>query len=243
MRQLAASRAYPERGQHGRAVHTLGLRIAGGRLAPGEPLPTEEELVGELGVGRSALREAMKVLVGKGLVESRTRTGTRVRPREAWHLMDPDVLGWRYQDSPTLADLDDLAGLRVAIEPGAARLAAEQAGPDGVRGIEEALAAMRAAVADPESFIEADLGFHAAVFAASGNALLVHLHRMMAIALAAVRHVHTREPGRYAASVELHERVLVAIRRHHARKAEEVMRQLVMGARDDLRFYTGQAKS
>src|SRR5262245_27447984 len=98
--------AYPLRGQHGRVVHTLGTLIAGGDLAPGEPLPTEEELVGELGVGRSALREAMKVLGGKGLVESRTRAGTRVRPREAWHLIDPDVLGWRYQASPTLADLE-----------------------------------------------------------------------------------------------------------------------------------------
>ena len=243
MTRPVPSRAYPLRGQHGRVVHTLGLRIAGGDLAPGEPLPTEEELVGELGVGRSALREAMKVLGGKGLVESRTRAGTRVRPREAWHLMDPDVLGWRYQNSPALADLEDLAGLRVALEPGAARLAAEQATPDGVRGIEEALAAMRAAVCDPEPFIGADLAFHAAVFEAGGNALLVHLHQMVAIALAAVRHVHTRDPARYSTSVDLHERVLIAIRRHHVRKAEESMRQLVEGARDDLRFYTGQAES
>jgi GntR family galactonate operon transcriptional repressor len=235
--------AYPLRGQHGRVVHTLGTRIAGGDLAPGEPLPTEEELVGELGVGRSALREAMKVLGGKGLVESRTRAGTRVRPREAWHLMDPDVLGWRYQASPTLADLEDLAGLRVALEPGAARLAAEQATADGIRHIEKALAAMRATVADPESFVEADLVFHAAVFQASGNALLIHLHKMMAIALAAVRHVHTRDPARYATSVSQHERVAIAIRRHHVRKAEESMRQLVEGARDDLRFYTGTAET
>lgn len=243
MTRPAPSRGYPLRGQHGRVVHTLGIRIASGDLAPGEPLPTEEELVGELGVGRSALREAMKVLGGKGLVESRTRAGTRVRPREAWHLLDPDVLGWRYQKSPAPGDLEDLAGLRLALEPGAARLAAEQATPDGIRGIEEALAAMRATLGDPEPFIEADLRFHAAVFEASGNALLVHLHQMMAIALAAVRHVHTREPARYSASLDQHERVLIAIRRHHARKAAESMRELVEGARDDLRFYAGQPES
>ncbi|HEY7431515.1 MAG TPA: FadR/GntR family transcriptional regulator [Streptosporangiaceae bacterium] len=234
------SRAYPRRGQHGRVVHTLGARIAGGDFVPGEPMPTEEELVGELGVGRSALREAMKVLGAKGLVESRTRAGTRVRPREAWHLLDPDVLGWRYRHAPAASDLDDLAGLRVALEPGAARLAAERATPAGVRGIEEALAAMRASVGDPVPFVEADLAFHAAVFEASGNALLVHLHQMMAIALAAVRPVHTRDPARYAAAVGQHERVLAAIRRHHAHKAAESMRLLVEGARDDLRFYTGQ---
>lgn len=235
-----ASRGYPDRGLHGRVVHTLGERIAGGALAPGDPLPTEEELVSELGVGRSVLREAMKVLAGKGLLESRTRAGTRVRAREAWHLMDPDVLGWRYQNSPGLADLNDLAGLRIALEPGAARLAAMQARPEDIQGIEEALAAMRACAADPEAFIAADLAFHGAVFCASGNALLVHLHRMMAIALAAVRHVHTHDPERYSASLARHERVLAAIRRRHVRKAEEAMRQIVEGARDDLRFYTGQ---
>lgn len=233
------SRAYPPRGQLGRVVHTLGARIASGELAPGEPLPTEEELVGELGVGRSSLREAMKVLGGKGLVESRTRAGTRVRPRAAWHLMDPDVLAWRYQTAPGLADLEDLAGLRVALEPGAARLAAEHPTADGNRRIGEALAAMRAAVTDPESFIAADLSFHAAIFQASGNALLIHLHTMMAIALAAVRQVHARDPARYAAAVGQHARVAIAIRRHQVRKAEESMRLLVEGAREDLRYHAG----
>ena len=94
-----------------------------------------------------------------------------------------------------------------------------------------------------ESFIEADLAFHAAVFEASGNALLIHLHKMMAIALAAVRHVHTRDPARYATSVSQHERVATAIRRHQARQAEESMRQLAEGARDDLRFYAGTPRT
>lgn len=240
MTRRAAPHAYPERGQHGRVVHTLGARIAGGALVPGDPLPTEEQLVGELGVGRSALREAMKVLAAKGLVESRTRVGARVQPREAWHLLDPDVLGWRYENAPALGDLGDLAGLRIALEPGAARLAAEHATVDGVRRIEEALAAMRAAVADPGLFIQADLAFHAAIFEASGNALLIHLHRMMTIALAAVRRVHTHDPQRYVTSLAQHERVLTAVRRHHMRKAEDSMRGLVEGAREDLWFYSGQ---
>jgi GntR family transcriptional regulator, galactonate operon transcriptional repressor len=67
MTRPVPARAYPLRGQHGRVVHTLGMRIAGGDLAPGEPLPTEEELVGELDVGRSALREAMKRRLVEGV--------------------------------------------------------------------------------------------------------------------------------------------------------------------------------
>ena len=95
MTRRGPSRTYPRRGQHGRVVHTLGVRITGGDFPPGEPMPTEQELVGELGVGRSALREAMKVLGAKGLLESRTRAGTRVRPREAWHLAVPELTGRR----------------------------------------------------------------------------------------------------------------------------------------------------
>lgn len=64
-------------------VHALGARIVGGSLAPGTSIPIEEELVGELGVGRSAVREGVKVLAGKGLLETRRSAGTIVRPRES----------------------------------------------------------------------------------------------------------------------------------------------------------------
>ncbi len=66
-------------------------------------MPTEDELVSQFQVGRSALREGVKVLAGKGLLESRTSAGTRVRPRESWNLLDPDVLRWRYAESPSPA--------------------------------------------------------------------------------------------------------------------------------------------
>src|SRR3984957_7506859 len=119
--------AYPGQARHAQVVHALGAAIVRGELGPGRPVPTEDELVSQCEVGRSALREGVKVLAGKGLLESRTSAGTRVRPRESWNLLDPDVLTWRFTPSPGAGDIRALAGLRVALEPGAARLAAETA--------------------------------------------------------------------------------------------------------------------
>ncbi|GAA5066795.1 DNA-binding FadR family transcriptional regulator [Thermocatellispora tengchongensis] len=233
MIEAEAGRAYPGGARHGRVVHSLGRQIVTGELAPGDPLPVEERLVAELGVGRSAVREGVKVLAGKGLLESRTSAGTRIRPRESWSLLDPDVLGWRFEPGPRPEDVRLLADLRVALEPGAARVAAERADAAGIRGIDEALAALYATADDPDAFIEADLAFHRAVFAASGNDLLLHAYEMISIALRSVRHVHTRVVSHNKETLPGHERVALAIRRHHHRKAEEAMREVVEVARAD----------
>ncbi|GAA5045105.1 DNA-binding FadR family transcriptional regulator [Thermocatellispora tengchongensis] len=219
--------------RHARVARVLGQRIVTGELAPGDPLPTEEQLVAELGVGRSAVREGVKVLAGKGLLESRTSAGTRVRPRSSWSLLDPDVLGWRFVPDPRPEDVRLLADLRVALEPGAARVAAERADADAVRRIDEAMAALYATADDADAFIEADLSFHRAVFAAAGNDLLLHIYEMISIALRSVRQVHTRAISHNKETLPAHERVAVAIRRHHHRKAEEAMREVVEVARTD----------
>ena len=113
-----ASRVYPTRGVHGRLVEQIGRRILGGELAPGAMLPREAELVQELGISRTAVREAIKVLAAKGLVESRQKLGMRVRPEQAWNLLDPDVLAWQAASGPVAgADLEHLVELRRMIEP------------------------------------------------------------------------------------------------------------------------------
>jgi GntR family galactonate operon transcriptional repressor len=152
-------RSYRSDGVHGRLVHDLGRRIVSGEFAPGDLLPTETALVTELGSGRSAVREAVKVLTAKGLVRTRTKTGTVVLPEATWNLLDPDVLAWRYQTAPTGQQLDDLAGLRVALEPEAARLAARARSKAATAPIEAAYQWMAGTVTDPDTFIEHDLAF------------------------------------------------------------------------------------
>ena len=225
--------AYPAHARHAQVVHGLGARIVRGALAPGDTVPTEDELVSELRVGRSALREGVKVLAGKGLLESRTSAGTRVRPRESWNLLDPDVLTWRFTPSPGAGDIRALAGLRVALEPGAARLAAESATAGQRTVIAVAMARLWAAADDPGAYIEADLGFHRAVFAAANNDLLLYIHDAVSVALTAIRPLHTQSAGHNRESLASHERVSVAIRRGHHRKAEDAMREIVEAARAD----------
>jgi DNA-binding FadR family transcriptional regulator len=225
--------AYPDQARHGQVVHALGARIVRGDLAPGAAVPTEDELVGQFDVGRSALREGVKVLAGKGLLESRTSAGTRVRPRESWNLLDPDVLRWRYAPSASADDIRALADLRVALEPGAAQLAAESASTAQRRSVTAAMADLWATVDDPDAFIEADLAFHRAVFAAANNDLLLYIHDVVSIALGAIRPLHTQSVGHNKETLPNHERVAVAIRQGHRRKAEQAMRDIVEVARAD----------
>ena len=114
---------------HATVVEQIGLRIVQGDFLPGEALPNADDSSEMLGVSRTVLREAIKVLAGKGLVESRPKTGTRVRPRADWNFLDPDVLSWRYAGGVSADDVRALFELRRAIEPMSAALAAQRATP------------------------------------------------------------------------------------------------------------------
>ncbi len=229
-----ATETYPSRRLHGQLVHELGSRIVNGEITPGAALPTEEELATELGASRTAVREAVKVLTGKGLVLSRTSAGTRVQTERSWNLLDPDILSWRY-DQPSLKHLEDLAALREALEPEAARIAAEQVTDSSLAVISEALDEMHATMTDLDAFITADLKFHRAIVEASGNELLIHIQSMMSVALSSVRQLHTRSVRRNKQTMPGHERVLDAIRDRDGEAAAAEMQSLTQQAHHDVR--------
>src|SRR5690349_8565847 len=131
---MTKRRTYPRRGLHGAVVHEIGVRIVDGQLKPGETLP-DNGFVGEAEVSRTVVREAIKVLAAKGLVESRPKVGTRVRPRRDWNLLDPDVLAWRYEAGPDEGFLEEISEVRGVIEPAAAALAAERSTADEAAAI------------------------------------------------------------------------------------------------------------
>lgn len=229
----------PTASRHAHVVQELGSRIVQQSLDAGTVLPTEDELAGELRVGRSAVREGVKVLAGKGLLETRRSAGTRVRPRTSWNLLDAEVLRWRFAVS-TPADLAEIADLRVALEPGAARLAAESGDLAARRAVGVAMAELWACLDDNEAFVRADLAFHRAVFVAAGNELLLHVHDVVEAALAAVRPLHSHSTGHNRSTLAAHEEVAASIQRGHHRKAETAMRAVVEGARADLLAQTDQ---
>ena len=164
----------PPRNLHQHVVDELGALIVCGKIKPGEVLPVEATLAESFGVSRTIVREAVKVLMHKRLLQVRTRTGTCVLPSELWNHLDPDILRWRFSNGLTSKLLSDINELRRVVEPAAAELAAQRATPEALRKIEAALQDMTNAVAI-EAHIAADLRFHTGILEASGNDLLLGL--------------------------------------------------------------------
>jgi DNA-binding FadR family transcriptional regulator len=225
-----AASTYSGRNLHGKVVHELGRRIVGGSCPPGQALPNEEDLCRELGVSRTALRESVKVLAAKGLVESRPRIGTRVRANEDWNLLDPDVLAWRCATLPDAHFVLQLNEMREIIEPAAAALAARNHSQAQLRGIEDAFAAM-AAAENIDDWVGADLQFHIAILAATNNPLLRPLGAMIGTALESLLVLSALKAGDFRVALPEHGAVLEAIRAQDGEAAHKHMSGLLAATR------------
>ena len=225
---------YPSAALHGQVAHEIGRRIVSGAVREGETLPREAELSRQFGVSRQAVREALKVLAAKGLVNSRRRAGTHVMQRDAWNLLDPDVLAWHQPGTLSPEFLSDLVEIRRLIEPAAAGFAAARGDPGRIALIGVALEAMREAVGDPDRFYTADVEFHLAIFSASGNTLIDRLSTILGPLLEA----SFRRPRSIVTSretlVAVHEAVYKAITDGDAERAQRSMESLLISAGDQI---------
>ncbi|HSI59962.1 MAG TPA: FadR/GntR family transcriptional regulator [Ideonella sp.] len=221
---------------HDQIVEELGAKIVSGVLASGTQVSPEPILAESLGVGRLAVREAMKVLAAKGLIVIRPKTGTHVLPREAWNLFDPAVLRWHAAASFDDRFLADLVQLRRMIEPPAARLAAVQATDAQIEAVRSAHAAMAAATAQ-EDYIAADLRFHAAVLAACNNQFIRQLQgaisEVLKISFTASSAPGGRQERLFALS--LHEALVTALVQRDGDAAEAAVQRLIERAEDRIR--------
>lgn len=160
-------------------VELLGKRIARGEFETGSTFPKEDDLVDELGVSRTVVREAIKVLCGKGLVRTARRYGSRVCPFDDWNLLDPDVIRWHDPNSPLASRLySEATDLRLIFEPEAAALAALNADEEQRATIMAAAHSLRPEENDPE-LIGADYAFHATILQASGSLMLSQLENLI----------------------------------------------------------------
>ncbi len=213
----------------------LGLRIVAGHYAPGQRLPTEAQLTRELGVSRPSLREGLKALQHKGLVESRTRRGTIALGKDHWDLLDRDVLGWMAVAPPDQEFLLSLLEARMIFEPAAARLAAQRATPAQIIVIDGAFVGMtRSLPDDVEACCQHDLAFHEAIIAASGNVVLSRLANAIRTALLTSFRLSANARVSYESSLAEHGAVADAIRRRAPEDAERAMRALLAGTMRDL---------
>ena len=213
---------------HQAVTKSLALKVIENSVAS-EPLlfPSEAELCQQLGVSRSILREAVKVLSAKRMLEVRPKSGTRSRPRREWNLLDPDLLSWQCEAKVHAKFLEDLCELRLGIEPMACELAAARATAEEIGQMGTQVKAMERFVTDPAAFIEPDLQFHSAVYRASGNELLQHLATIIRQSFRISLSYTTRLPGVLAASVPAHRLVFEAIQRRNPREARMASEELV----------------
>jgi GntR family galactonate operon transcriptional repressor len=231
---VKAPLTYPRRGLHGEVVYTIGRRIVSGELKPGDPLPPEDELTADFDASRTVLREAVRVLAAKGLVEARPKTGTRVRRREEWNILDPDVLSWRVAATPEPKLYSEMTEVRLAIEPIATRLAATRTTEEEVAAIEEAYAAMEDGVDDQRAYLAADLRFHDRILAGCHNELLTHLGVVLRAVLQNTFELTTKPKTSRRRALPFHRAILEGIAERDEDKAEAAARALIADTRADI---------
>ena len=212
---LADSPLSPDRAVsgHDQIVRVLGGDILSGRIVPGEKLAPEPELLARFGVSRTALREAIKTLTAKGMLVAKTRVGTKVSDPLAWNFFDPEVLAWRVQQGMDADFRRSLVEIRRALEPAAARLAAERRTPEELASLRACIQAMRDETQDAYAFARADLAFHVAVGTASRNPMMRSLAGVIEAALleAFTLSPPTAAPLLHKETVDLHARIVDAI--------------------------------
>ncbi len=205
----------------------IGRRIVSNSYVPGELVEDESALADRYQVSRSVIRDAVKILVGKGLLEVRRGIGTRVRSRSSWGLLDDDVLAW-YQSAPPDADvLRQLMDIRQVFEPKAARWAAERGDEEAHEQIGAATERMEAEKGSVEDFVVADAVFHRSILRATQNEFLVALEGIIFSALLSSIRLTNVDPRSNEASLPFHREVYEAIAARDGDRAEKVMEQLL----------------
>ncbi len=208
-------------------VSQLGTAIVTGQYGDKNPFPIEAELCRQLGVSRSVLREAIKMLTAKGLLASRPRHGTSVQPESMWNLLDPDVLRWLLERKFSLDLLAQFAEMRLAVEPMAAMLAARKATPTGIARIRKAIERMRAAARGEDDPLESDIAFHVAVLQATGNRFYAQLEGLIETALRISIQFTNQYKGVPLADVNEHRKIFDAIEARDPQRAGETMEKII----------------
>lgn len=224
--------------KRGRPAHIalaqqLGVAIVTGRNEPGSILPGEIEFAERFGVSRSVIRESLRMLAAKGLVESKPKAGTKVRERRHWNLLDPELLRWMFEGAPPLPFVRSLFQLRLIVEPAAAELAAVGRSARQLAQMGHALEEMAKYGLGSETGRAADQRFHALILEATGNELLVSLSGSIAAAVrwtTLFKYRLTRTPRD---PILQHQALFEAIANGDPAAAREATKTLVEDARID----------
>lgn len=219
---------------HRQVLNQMGEQICSGKFMPGDILPAEPVLAEQMQVSRITIRETMKSLSAKGMLQVRRRYGTVVLPRSQWQLFDPDVITWRARASAVEPGLvEDLMELRLIIEPNAARLAAKRASAEDRVAVRRAFKLMERAVAGHGEYVPADLAFHGAILTACHNQFVQQMQNALSAILRTSFELSSEIEGGPARSLPMHEALCVAIEQGDPVAAEQAVLTLIQRAEQD----------
>ncbi|MCW3066843.1 MAG: FadR family transcriptional regulator [Solirubrobacterales bacterium] len=224
--------------------------IVGGRISPGESLPREADLVEQHGVSRGVVRECLRGLEERGLVNVKHGVGATVTPSNEWRIFDRDLLTVLLHTDRSAEVLGEYLEARRILEIEAAGLAAERATADDLTALSDAFATMtdtaeraRANPAAERLYQEADIAFHRAVVLATGNRALSQMTESIHHALGAAVPVLARPDTRFRRALPEHKRILAAIVASDRDAAQDAMRAHLRTVEGNLRDYArAQAK-
>jgi GntR family transcriptional repressor for pyruvate dehydrogenase complex len=213
-------------------VQQIEDSIVKGALKPGDQLPAERELAQQFGVSRTAVREAVKTLREKGLVEAYSGRGTFITNGTSHSIRQSFDRLMKFGQSEGSIHL---AEVRSILEPEIAALAASRIDEQHLVAMREAVAVMDQARHDPEAYIEADLDFHLALAEAAANPLILSLIDSIVGVLREQRlRIFQVEGGPDRGQIH-HKRILEAIEKRDSSKAREAMRAHLQQVREDSR--------
>ena len=225
--------ARSQRSLHAEVVEAIARWLIEGRHGEGDVLPNELEIGEELGVSRTVVREAVRTLVAKGMLQVRRKTGTVVLAESEWSMFDGDVLAWRFRYKLDEPFVNDLFRFRAGMETFAAEVCA--ANPDfDAPALIDCCDRMERALAGEGDWFEADLAFHRMLLDGSGNRFLQHLTSMLENLFDALLSPEVLVAENMRLTLPRHRAVAHAIAAKDPEAAAETMRLLVAEAREDV---------
>lgn len=211
-----------------RLFRLFGRQIAQGDYAAGSALPSEAELCVHFEVSRNVMREIIKMLSAKRLIDAQPHRGLFVMPSEQWNYLDEDVLAWVLEKGATPQLVSSLIEVRSLIEPTISRWAAERATAVDLVDIEANYNVMAENWQNMDVFQLADIRFHHAVLLASHNVVVQQLSSAVgALQRAIFDFTLDPSPLHMELTVREHEALFDAIRRKNPEAAEEASRRMV----------------
>lgn len=219
---------------HADITEDVAAAIVTGGIPSGAFLPTEMNLAAQFGVSRTVIREAVKVLATKGLVEVRHGQGVRVLPHQSWNAFDPLILHLRERNGGLLQLLRELLQVRRIVEIEVAALASEMATEEELTELQRLIARMDVAAEDLDAYNRLDLQLHEYLATITHNSLLPALLRPVSELLALGRDVTLKTRGTSTFAQTGHREIVEAVARRDPDAARAAMERHLRLFEDDI---------